>query len=91
VAWVAEWGWRVLFLLSVPMGLVAFYIRSKLHESPEFEAMVKDSANRPTLCLGEVIHSQWAQMLKLGGFVMLTARQCSPAWSRCCSPRGSLQ
>lgn len=68
-----EWGWRVLFLLSVPMGLVAFYIRSKLHESPEFEAMVKDSANRPTLSLGEVIHSQWAQMLKLGGFVMLTA------------------
>ncbi|MBB5599332.1 MFS transporter [Neomicrococcus lactis] len=69
----SEWGWRILFLLSVPMGLVAFYIRSKLHESPEFEAMVNDSANRPKLSLGDVIKSQWSQMLKLGGFVMLTA------------------
>lgn len=68
-----EWGWRLLFLLSVPMGLVAFYIRSKLHESPEFEAMVEESANRPTPTLGEVVASQWRQMLRLGGFVMLTA------------------
>lgn len=68
-----DWGWRLLFLLSVPMGLVAFYIRSKLHESPEFEAMVRDSANRPTPTFGEVMSSQWRQMLKLGGFVMLTA------------------
>ncbi|GAA4763726.1 MFS transporter [Citricoccus nitrophenolicus] len=68
-----EWGWRLLFLLSVPMGLVAFYIRSKLQESPEFEAMVNDSANRPTPTFGEVMSSQWRQMLKLGGFVMLTA------------------
>ncbi len=69
----SEWGWRILFLLSVPMGLIAFYIRAKLHESPEFEAMVNDSANRPALSLGDVIKSQWSQMLKLGGFVMLTA------------------
>ena len=68
-----EWDWRLLFLLSVPMGLVAFYIRSKLQESPEFEAMVNDSANRPTPTLGEVMSSQWRQMLKLSGFVMLTA------------------
>ena len=68
-----DWGWRALFLLSIPMGLVAFYIRSKLHESPEFEAMVKDSADRPKLSLGAVVGSQWPQMLRLGGFVMLTA------------------
>ena len=28
------WGWRLLFLLSAPMGRIAFYIRAKLHESP---------------------------------------------------------
>lgn len=68
-----DWGWRILFLLSIPMGLIAFYIRSKLHESPEFQAMVEESANRPAPTLSQVMRTQWPQMLKLGGFVMLTA------------------
>lgn len=68
-----DWGWRLLFLLAVPMGLIAFYIRSKLHESPEFQAMLDDSANRPAPTLRQVMGTQWPQMLKLGGFVMLTA------------------
>lgn len=68
-----EWGWRLLFLLSIPMGLIAFYIRSNLHESPEFEAMVQESSNRPSPGFGEVVRTQWKQMLRLGGFVMLTA------------------
>src|SRR5699024_8712537 len=67
------WGWRLLFLLSVPMGLVALYIRSRLDESPEFLAMVKASAERAKPSFAEVVSSQWKQMLKLGSFVMLTA------------------
>ncbi|MDF9752566.1 MFS family permease [Arthrobacter sp. ES3-54] len=42
-----DWGWRILFLPSVPMGLIAFYIRAKLRESPEFQAMIYDSASLP--------------------------------------------
>ena len=68
-----DWGWRILFLLSVPMGLIAFYIRAKLHESPEFQAMIDDSAARPAPSLGVVFRTQWPAMLRLGGFVMLTA------------------
>lgn len=68
-----DWGWRILFLVSVPMGLIAFYIRSNLHESPEFQAMVEDSKSRPAPSLATVMRSQWPAMLKLGGFVMLTA------------------
>lgn len=68
-----DWGWRILFLLSVPMGLIAFYIRAKLHESPEFQAMIDDSASRPAPSLGAVFRTQWSAMLRLGGFVMLTA------------------
>lgn len=68
-----EWGWRILFLLSIPMGLVAFYIRSKLQESPEFEALVENKHNRETPSIGEVFRTQGTSMLKLGGFVMLTA------------------
>ena len=32
-----EWGWRVPFLLSVPMGLVAVFIRRHMEESEEFD------------------------------------------------------
>lgn len=31
-----SWGWRILFVAAAPLGLIAFYIRSKLQESPEF-------------------------------------------------------
>lgn len=68
-----DWGWRVLFLISVPMGLIAFYIRSKLDESPEFSAMLAESATRPSPSLSSVLRTQWSPMLRLGGFVMLTA------------------
>ncbi|MGP5642752.1 MFS transporter [Corynebacterium variabile] len=68
-----SWGWRALFLVSVPLGLVAFYIRTKMDESPEFQAMLKESSSRPAPRLGEVFRSQWLSMLKLGGFIMLTA------------------
>ncbi|MGZ4659910.1 MAG: MFS transporter [Arthrobacter sp.] len=33
-----EWGWRVPFLLAGPLGLIAVYFRSKIEESPQFQA-----------------------------------------------------
>ncbi|MTD52428.1 MFS transporter [Amycolatopsis sp. RM579] len=35
----ASWGWRVPFLLALPLGLVGLYIRRQLDESPEFRAL----------------------------------------------------
>src|SRR5690606_40734875 len=32
----AEWGWRIPFLLALPLGLTGLYIRLKLEETPEF-------------------------------------------------------
>ncbi|WP_027945069.1 MFS transporter [Amycolatopsis taiwanensis] len=37
------WGWRVPFLLAVPMAVIGFYIRSKLDETPKFQQLRKDS------------------------------------------------
>jgi MHS family proline/betaine transporter-like MFS transporter len=44
------WGWRLPFLLAGPLGLIAIYFRSKIEESPQFqatldaqEAVVKDA------------------------------------------------
>lgn len=35
-----EWGWRIPFLLALPMGLVALYLRLKLEETPSFQRVV---------------------------------------------------
>lgn len=36
---VLAWGWRVPFLLAGPLGLIAHYIRTKLEDSPTYQAM----------------------------------------------------
>ncbi|MEE8728347.1 MAG: MFS transporter [Rahnella inusitata] len=36
-----EWGWRIPFLLALPMGLVALWLRLKLDETPSFVASKK--------------------------------------------------
>ncbi len=33
-----EWGWRIPFLIAGPLGLIAIYFRSKIEESPQFQA-----------------------------------------------------
>jgi MHS family proline/betaine transporter-like MFS transporter len=33
----ADWGWRIPFLLALPAGVVGRYIRSRLEDSPAFE------------------------------------------------------
>ncbi|MFC5750885.1 MFS transporter [Actinomadura rugatobispora] len=35
----AEWGWRIPFLISLPIGVVGFWIRRRLEESPQFIEM----------------------------------------------------
>jgi len=32
-----EWGWRIPFLLSLPLGLVGLYLRRQVDESPAFQ------------------------------------------------------
>lgn len=35
------WGWRVPFLVAGPLGAVALYIRLKLEDTPEFQAIAE--------------------------------------------------
>jgi MFS transporter, MHS family, proline/betaine transporter len=36
----AGWGWRVVFLIAAPLGLLAVFVRLKVQESPEFEDLL---------------------------------------------------
>ncbi|QJY51082.1 MFS transporter [Pseudonocardia broussonetiae] len=40
----AAWGWRIPFLLALPLGLFGIYIRTRLEESPEFQALARADA-----------------------------------------------
>jgi len=37
----ADWGWRLPFLLAFPLGLVGLYLRTQVQESPVFRALAK--------------------------------------------------
>nr|WSZ99834.1 MFS transporter [Streptomyces sp. NBC_00857] len=34
-----SWGWRIPFLLAIPMGLIGFYLRKRIKDTPRFEQM----------------------------------------------------
>jgi MHS family proline/betaine transporter-like MFS transporter len=34
-----EWGWRVPFLLALPLGLVGLYVRTQIEETPAFRTV----------------------------------------------------
>ncbi|MGC4937132.1 MFS transporter [Kribbella sp. DT2] len=48
-----DWGWRVPFLLALPLGLVALLLRLRLEETPNF-ARVQEAPEREPAGKGEV-------------------------------------
>ncbi len=50
-----SWAWRVPFLISLPVGLIGLYIRSKLEESFEFALLKKQ---------GELYKSPFKELIK---------------------------
>ena len=65
-----EWGWRVPFLVALPLGLVGLYLRLRLDESPEFTAVAHTSrtARLPVL---ESVRRHPRAILMLVGLVLL--------------------
>ncbi|KIQ18420.1 MFS transporter [Rhodococcus sp. MEB064] len=39
-----SWGWRIPFLLAVPLGILCLYLRLSVEDSPEFTASKKEPA-----------------------------------------------
>lgn len=64
-----DWGWRVPFLMAGPLGAVGLYIRSRLAETPEFEALRerKAVARNP---LKETLVNHWPAILRTAGFAL---------------------
>lgn len=61
------WGWRIPFLVALPLGMISMYIRLKLEDSPEFLALVQagETSKAP---LREVW--QWKRAIALVFFII---------------------
>ncbi|WP_082393224.1 MFS transporter [Nocardia arizonensis] len=63
-----DWGWRIPFLLAVPLGLIGWYLRSRLNESPVFEEIADQP--HPNSGLREVLTTYRRETLTLAGLVV---------------------
>jgi MHS family proline/betaine transporter-like MFS transporter len=71
-----EWGWRVPFLLALPLGLVAYYIRVRLEETPHFVAMAQEKT-RATNPLRAAVRGPEQRRLLLRAFVITALNAAS--------------
>lgn len=63
---IQDWGWRIPFLLTVPLGLIGFYIRTKIEDTPEFRSL-EELDNVPQSPVKEVFTKHWKQLLQMSG------------------------
>ncbi|MGY4721036.1 MFS transporter [Naumannella cuiyingiana] len=74
------WGWRIPFLLAIPLLAVSLWLRSRLEESPVFVAML-DTRSVDRTPVRSMFRLQWRQllvaslvaMLGVPGFYLVTA------------------
>ena len=69
------WGWRIPFLLALPLGTIGLYLRVKLEDTPVFqqhtEGFAKDSqGERRKGQLRETVLDQWRAILLCIGLVL---------------------
>ncbi|GAB3577395.1 glycine betaine/L-proline transporter ProP [Amycolatopsis endophytica] len=65
-----SWGWRIPFLVAGPLGLIGWYLRTRLADTPAFERAERAGATS-RVPLKETLTTMWPQMLNLIGFVIL--------------------
>ncbi|CAM5786284.1 MFS transporter [Castellaniella caeni] len=68
-AQVADWGWRVPFILAAPLGIIGYYIRARIEDTPEFRSIKKAEAISQSP-IREVLKSNWRQVLQASGIEM---------------------
>jgi MFS transporter, MHS family, proline/betaine transporter len=66
-----QWGWRIPFLIALPLGIVGLYLRLKLEDTPTFKAAAKAGQRPEKMPLLETLTRHWRMILNLIGIVML--------------------
>ena len=66
-----QWGWRIPFLIALPLGIVGLYLRLKLEDTPTFRATAKTGQRPEKMPLLETLTRHWRMILNLIGIVLL--------------------
>jgi MHS family proline/betaine transporter-like MFS transporter len=70
----SSWGWRIPFLLALPLGIAGIILRWRLEETPAFQSMVgasKDEAGtKPAQAFKLIFRRHWRALLLAGGLVV---------------------
>jgi MHS family proline/betaine transporter-like MFS transporter len=65
-----SWGWRIPFLIALPLGIIGLYLRTRLAETPVFqEVTAEHGATRSPL--RELLSRHWREMVICLGLVVL--------------------
>lgn len=67
----ASWGWRIPFLVALPLGLTGLFLRLKLEDTPEFRRLARAGEKAEKAPLRETVVTQWREILNLIGIVLL--------------------
>ncbi|MDT5013725.1 MAG: transporter, family, proline/betaine transporter [Mycobacterium sp.] len=65
-----SWGWRVPFLIAGVLGVVGLYIRLRLKDTPEFEAL-RESGEVSESPLKDAVRTAWRPILQIAGLVVV--------------------
>lgn len=69
---VHAWGWRIPFLVALPLGLIGLYMRLRLADPAEFteaKAEADHGAQGPRSPLSRVLREHWRSVLLVAGLV----------------------
>ncbi|MGH3585170.1 MAG: MFS transporter [Pseudonocardia sp.] len=61
-----EWAWRIPFLLSLPIGLVGLWIRTRLEDTPQFQAL-EEQGEVKKVPVTELLRTNRSGLLKIIG------------------------
>ncbi len=67
----SSWGWRIPFLVALPLGLSGLYLRLRLDETPTFQECVAAHDISGRSPLREVVTRHWRDMLLCFELVVL--------------------
>ncbi len=67
-----SWGWRIPFLVALPLGLIGWYLRSRLDESPVFTEVAErtDQQHGGIWALKALVVKYPRELLTLAGLVI---------------------
>ncbi|WP_367046831.1 MFS transporter [Streptomyces sp. Je 1-332] len=68
-----SWGWRIPFLLALPLSAVGIWLRRHISESPEFVRATEGGVDVVKAPIREALRTQWRPILTLCGVSIMLA------------------